>query len=191
MKYKNKLQDIDFLRAGNDDDFQKIYSKFKRRLISHLKSNYKNYVYYWEDLVLESITIVLEYDKTLELTCELMTFLFDIALNQLNNKIKKDKYLVFNDRLVKENVIVESIYVEIERDERKIIVNEALSKLKMRCQKILEAFCRTVNCREAAQSLGYKSEQVFNVKKSECMKELDKILMEAPRFVELRNNKND
>jgi len=122
------------------------------------------------------------------LKCRLNTFLTRIAINQLNKKINKDKGLVFNERLVDENAIIESMYEEIESNERRLIVNEALRKLKERCRKILDTFCRTLNCREAAKRLNYKTEQIFNVKKSECKKELDKILKDDSRYLELMKN---
>jgi len=188
MKYEKDQEDIRLLREGDKKVTRKIYFDFKKSLRSYLRSRYKDYVYYCSDLVQEAFTIVLEMDRTPVLTSELKTFLTGIAVKQLLKKINKDKNLVFNERLLDENAIMESIYEEIESNERRLIINEALRKLKEKCRKILDTFCRTLNCKEAAQRLNYKTEQVFNVKKSECKKELDKVLKDDPRYLEIMKN---
>jgi hypothetical protein len=165
---------------------------FMNKLIPPLKKYLKSIRQYSRDKDIELSSrvltaIILMKDEPV-LTSSLLTFGISIAKNQLGSESQKiqdvNKPAQFFDELPSDY----DIYEVIEKIERKILVNKSLNMISDKCRRILQHFCKEIRTHIAAEEMGFSSAKVYLVKKSECLKKLKEIMMEAPEFPELFND---
>jgi len=122
------------------------------------------------------------------ITASLLTYCIKIAKNQLSNENQKMQDINQPPFYFEGLKGDDDIYVTIENMERKLLVNRCLGSISKKCQLILRNFCDEIRAEQAAKEMGYRSEKVYQVKKSECLKMLKKTIMGTPEFPELFSN---
>jgi len=73
---------------------------------------------------------------------------------------------------------------QLEVDERKKILNSLISKLSQRCQELLEKYFIDLAPDQIRNEMNYSNMNVYNKKKSECVKRLKTLGKECPECCE-------
>lgn len=183
--------DLQLLRARDKSTTVRIIYELQKRLTPYLKRFGRKYICQSYDLAVVTVCIAIEKDKEPDLTCELMSFLFKIAKNQWTKIKPQIDELCLNDCFLEVLSVEADVYDNIEKNERKLMVNSCLCRLDKRCQKILRTFIETSCSKAASSELRYKSESVYLVKKNECFKKLKSKIIRTRLYKELFDAKED
>ena len=176
------------IRDKDEGTTYRIFCKLKKHLRGFFRKYGRGYVSYAGDYAINAIIVLIEKEEEPILTCSLITYLFSIAKNWFNKDLERINELYLNEGLVNKMAVVDNIYEEIEKNERKLLVNRCLKKVDKRCKQILDTICRSLNSKEAALELGFKSPEVYLVKKSECLEKFKKKLLRRRECKELFGN---
>jgi len=173
------------LRNGDNEASAKLLYSLKKQALRFLKKYEPQHLYWADDLASITLSIILEAKTEPVLTAKVSTYLYSIAKNQWSSLLPHLQRLCPNQRLLDELTVVDTAYDIIESDERKKLVNRSMSMLTEKCRKLLHAFSIGMKCKEASAEMGYQSEKVYQVKKSECLQKLKTIILESPEGIEL------
>ena len=121
-----------------------------------------------------------------QLTSTLKTYLFAISRNLWLMKLKKSKREVQLDDGFMELPAEESVFQTLEMTEQKTLIRQLIAQLGEECQKILELYYfRKMRMAQIRLSLHLSSEQVAKNKKSKCLKQVRKSVMDNVRYQQI------
>jgi DNA-directed RNA polymerase specialized sigma24 family protein len=139
----------------------------------------------------QTVTILIEKEEEPTLTCKLLTFAISIAKRQWGLVEQKKREVLMPAGFFDDIQSTEDIYYEVEKSARRLLVNDCLQKLTDKCKRLLNLFCRDFKPEEACKEMGYASKSVYQVKKSECMDRLKKVIEDSPEYKELLDVKQE
>lgn len=193
MKPQNRLNYCDtdlirLIRMREDAACSLLINKLVPPLKRYLKSQGNRTKGKAVELACRVVVILILMKDEPVITASLLTYCIKIAKNQLSNESQKMQDISKPPFYFEGLQGDDDIYETIEKMERKLLVNRCLSYISEKCQLILKSFCDEIRAEQAAKGMGYRSERVYQVKKSECLKRLKKTIMGCPEFPELFSN---
>ncbi|MFC2097112.1 RNA polymerase sigma factor [Bacteroidota bacterium] len=136
-----------------------------------------------EDLINETFVAVFSC-KIPELECKCSTYLLQIAKNIWFNKVRKKKETLLAMSDISALSSVEVVFEESQEDYA--LLNSAITSLSSRSQEILRLYADDYDAEHACKILGISSKKTYQVRKSECLKELKQHYLKLIKLEEQR-----
>lgn len=181
----NKTQaDISAIRQGNQALFDAFYLSLRPKFINWAKKQYQKEkeegIELFQQAMLHTYENILV-GKLNELKSSLETYVFGVAKNIENNKIRSISIKQRHQANVSQ--YYQGLATDHSDDEQqntlKQLVKQLFPKLKKGCQDLLKCFYfEEKKAKVIAQELGYNNEQVVRTQKSRCVKYLKQLLAE-------------
>ena len=138
------------------------------------------------------VVVILVLKEDVKLTSGLMTFAISIAKYIQSNEYRQRKRhptIALSPRLLDELAVAEdNIYTYVEQSYLHLLIEECLLQLPEKCQKILRLVMAEETVSSATLKLGYSSNSIFSVRRSECLGKMKDKIRKSPDFNTLINN---
>jgi len=179
---------LQLVRSKNEQAVGLLFHEVCSFLESYLKSRTPDNKFFANLLASHVVTILIEKEKEPVLTCKLSTYAIEIAKKQWSMMKRKKHEIPLTDLIAVEAEATAYIYQEIGCSERKLLVHSCLCKLSKKCQQLLTLYLEDRTPKEASREMGYRSPEVYQVKKTKCFHQLKSIISDSPEFPELFDN---
>lgn len=177
------------LQSGESQDVDEMLSYLHRQVYSMASRfivRYKGSAQDAEDIFQDGLLALYKLARQGKLASHINieAYLFSICKNLWFRQLHKNRDTIeltteFNGLTDPEVIPIFTLLSE----ERKLAVEKLLRHIGEDCQKVLVAyFYDRIRMVKIAEMMGYATEQVAKNKKSECMKKLKNLILEAPIF---------
>jgi len=162
-----------------------LMDQVERYMQHYLRHRTGDYRFHANKVASEAVIIIIEKETEPVLTCKLLTYAIEIARRRWSLIEQKKREFPITDKLANEIETADDIYEELEKSERRLLVNMCLKRITEKCQELLGQFCKGFSSEEAYLEMKYSSKKVYQVKKSECLERLRMEIEQAKSFPEL------
>lgn len=169
------------LKEGEDELFKIFYIKQQSRFLKWCEHDLKLINEEAMDFYQEAQMYLYENivsGKLNKLSCDLKTYLYAIAKNQIRSRYKKLSTELKHEKDLTEHLIfLKSIDdLEEERQEKAILVKETIKNMSDPCKTILTLFYyKNFSFKSIAKMMGYKNDDVAKNQKKRCLAQLRNI----------------
>lgn len=177
------------IRVGDEqilkDFYLKEFPKIKRYIVKNSGNEFDA-----KDIFQDALVIVYKKikDDTLDISSSIETYVYGVCKHLWWNKLKRKKKFKPNevDTLLDKQEEV-SLLLDLEQNERVLLVQKNLSKLGQGCKEILMLFFSGYSLREIAIKMRL-SEDYTRKRKFMCQKKLTELMEKDPVFKELKES---
>lgn len=176
MKEKTDVDLYNNFLSGNDTAFDEIVDRHRKNLILFI-NKYVHDLEISEDLAQDTFVYVLIHRKEYDFKYSLKTYLYTIAKCRACNYIRNQKRIIkFDEAYIQEQEELGQIEDNLLREEEKIRVQKAITKLKSEYQSVIflryiEEFSYTEICKILNKNMSQVKVLIHRARKS-----LEKIL---------------
>ena len=188
IPHRNSLSEQEMLRSLRSKDGHIsgwLVCQVECYMRHYLKHRTGDYLYLAKSIASEAVTIIIQKEKEPVLTCKLLTYAIGIARRRWSLIEQKKRECPITDMLFDEIETTDDIYEELEKSERRLLVNMCLERITKKCQELLGQFCNGFSSEEVYLKMSYSSKKVYQVKKSECLERLKMEIEHTKSFPEL------
>ena len=162
---------LDKIARGDESALEFLYKKYYRMMTKLVISN-SGTEEEARDVYQDALIVFWEKARkgNLVMTSKISTFIYSICLNLWRKELDRKSRLSNEE---KEN----SVFIEIEKQERIRVIHESLDELGDTCKKILMYYYFDgLSMNDIAEKLGYANTDTAKTKKYKCKKRLDELI---------------
>ncbi|MDX5348787.1 MAG: sigma-70 family RNA polymerase sigma factor, partial [Hymenobacteraceae bacterium] len=127
-------------------------------------------------------------DKLTELNCEVKTYIYSVAKNQILRLQKKNSTTINLEQQDDINLYTDPVTDQHNEAYVQEMVQQALNLAGNECKQILKLFYfLNHDLKSIAVMLHYKNENVVKVKKSQCLKKLSLLILNKKREADTKS----
>jgi len=162
---------LDRLKKGDEATLDQLYKKNYRMMVKMIIKN-NGSEEEAKDIYQESLIVLWQkvHDPNFVLSSKISTYLYSVCLNLWRKELERKKRHTNEEKEGSE-------IMDMDRDERILIINKCIQQLGETCKGILTFYYfDRLSMAEIAEKMGFANSDTAKTKKYKCKKELDQLV---------------